>query len=103
VAGSAPETHDNGAMTTIAVRFLVDGLVQGVGFRAATRVQARVLGLRGRAINLADGRVEVLAIGPADAVDALGRWLAHGPPGAQVDEVERHAATDSGSAGFTIG
>ena len=47
--------------------FLVSGKVQGVFFRASTRERALDLGLCGRAINLADGGVEVIAEG-----DALG-------------------------------
>ena len=60
-------------------RFIVSGRVQGVGFRAATRAQALRLTLRGIARNLADGNVEVLAIGEAAALDALEAWLRHGP------------------------
>ena len=79
-----------------AARFLVSGKVQGVFFRASTREQAQRLGLRGHARNLPDGRVEVLAVGDADAIDALARWLQHGPPQARVDVVAREAATDDG-------
>jgi acylphosphatase len=82
----------------VAARFLVRGKVQGVFFRASTREQARELGLRGIARNIADGSVEVLAAGSGEAVDALGRWLAHGPPQARVDDVQREVA-DSGSCG----
>ena len=70
-------------------RFIVTGRVQGVGFRAATRNQAIRLGLTGIARNLADGSVEVLAIGEAAALDALAAWLQRGPPLAQVDHVVR--------------
>lgn len=81
-------------MTTgTAARFLVSGRVQGVAFRAHTRQQALALGLRGHAHNLRDGRVEVLAIGDADAIDRLGEWLTQGPPLARVDEVQRHEAS----------
>jgi acylphosphatase len=72
-----------------AARFLVSGLVQGVFFRASTQARARELGLAGHARNLADGRVEVVAQGDADALDALGRWLLEGPPSARVDAVTR--------------
>ena len=81
-----------------AVRFLVSGHVQGVFFRASTREQAQRLGLRGYARNLPDGRVEVLAVGEADAIDVLERWLHEGPPMARVDTVEREAASDEGVA-----
>lgn len=79
-------------MTEAAARFYVSGRVQGVAFRAHTRQQALALGLRGYARNLADGRVEVLAAGEANAIDALANWLRHGPPLARVDALTREAA-----------
>ena len=78
------------------VRFLVSGKVQGVWFRASTRDEGLRLGLCGHASNLADGRVEVLAVGDADAIEQLANWLQHGPPLARVDAVERLDA-DTGS------
>lgn len=72
-----------------AARFLVSGKVQGVFFRASTREQASALGLRGHAENLPDGRVEVVAIGDAGAIDRLADWLSRGPSQARVDELER--------------
>ncbi|HJR74472.1 MAG TPA: acylphosphatase [Luteimonas sp.] len=85
-----------------AARFFVSGNVQGVFFRASAREQAMHLGLRGYARNLADGRVEVLAIGDVERVDVLARWLERGPPMARVDRVERGEASDEGLAGFEI-
>ena len=91
-------------MHTRAARFLVSGKVQGVWFRASTRDEALRLGLRGHARNLDDGRVEVLAVGDAIAIDALAAWLHHGPPLARVDQLERREA-DGGDAGrgFLVG
>lgn len=87
-----------------AACFLVSGVVQGVFFRASTREQARRLGLRGRAINLPDGRVEVLAAGDAEALEQLALWLQHGPPHATVDAVMREPADPHAiDAGFAIG
>lgn len=43
---------------------VVNGLVQGVGFRYFTVTQARRLGVRGWVRNCRDGSVEQLAIGP---------------------------------------
>ena len=89
-----------------AAQFIVRGKVQGVWFRASTRAQAERLALRGHARNLVDGSVEVLAIGDADAIDALARWLHVGPPLAQVDAVSRSALPADSQAtgsGFTIG
>jgi len=70
-------------------RFLVSGRVQGVFYRASTRERALALGLSGKAENLPDGRVEVIACGQAAAIDALGDWLWRGPPAARVEAVER--------------
>lgn len=85
----------------VGARFFISGRVQGVFFRASTRSEAERLGLAGWARNLADGRVEVLAqAGDDAAIDALARWLEHGPPQARVDRVERQAADDAPVAGF---
>jgi acylphosphatase len=58
-----------------------------VYYRASTAEQAARLGLKGFARNLADGRVEVLACGPEEAVQALIQWLWVGPSAASVLEV----------------
>ncbi len=75
-----------------AMRCFVSGRVQGVFFRASTRHEARRLGLRGRAENLPDGRVEVLACGDPAALAELQAWLRHGPPLAHVDQLVCEAA-----------
>jgi acylphosphatase len=72
----------------IARRCFVSGRVQGVFYRASTRQRAQELGCRGYARNLPDGRVEVLAVGEAAAVDALIEWLREGPPAAHVTDVK---------------
>lgn len=68
-------------------RFQVAGRVQGVYFRASTAQEGRRLGLQGWALNLPDGRVEVLTCGPADRIAAMGKWLQRGPPLAKVTRV----------------
>jgi acylphosphatase len=87
----------------IGFRFIVSGKVQGVFFRASAAREATRLGLRGHAINLADGRVEVLAIGRAGAVDEMRRWLGRGPPAARVDGVHASPAGTAGVTGFRTG
>lgn len=69
-------------------RFIVYGHVQGVGFRKATRVRARTLGLRGWVRNLPDGSVEGVANGEVDALQSLWIWLRRGPALAKVQHVE---------------
>ena len=76
-------------------RFLVAGRVQGVWFRAATRERALALQLQGFARNLADGGVEVVAVGPAAALDELEQWLWQGPPLAKVAAVQREVLETS--------
>jgi acylphosphatase len=87
-----------------AARFLVRGRVQGVFFRASTRERALALGLRGSAVNRADGSVEVRAAGDAQALDALERWLRHGPAQARVEGVQREPLDpDAVGEGFATG
>ena len=74
-------------MSNLARRFYVSGRVQGVYFRASARAKAQELGISGYAQNLPDGRVEVLGIGSAAALDALAAWLWQGPPAAHVKDV----------------
>lgn len=88
-------------------RFLVSGKVQGVWFRASTREEALRLGLCGYASNLADGRVEVVAVGDTDAIARLANWLQGGPPQARVQAVEHHDVdcdvdADHDAIGFQI-
>lgn len=71
-------------------------------FRGSTATEAERLGVRGAAINLDDGRVEVLAIGPADAVDELAAWLERGPQWAKVTGVEAQVE-DLASVGHVSG
>ncbi len=73
-------------------RWLISGRVQGVFFRESTRREAEPRGIAGHAVNLPDGRVEVLARGDAGALDELERWLHDGPPMAKVEHVEPAAA-----------
>lgn len=59
----------------------VSGRVQGVGFRWWTRSRALELGVVGQARNLVDGRVEVVAQGPREAVEQLDDLLREFPSG----------------------
>ena len=74
-----------------AVRAHVSGQVQQVGYRQSCRQMARSMGLVGWVRNVADGRVEVFAQGPADDVDRLVSWLWSGPSMSVVTGVESDA------------
>ena len=86
-----------------AAHFLVSGKVQGVWFRVSTRDVAVRLGLTGQARNLANGDVEVLAMGDAEAIATLADWLQQGPPLARVDAVVRSDAEAVAMHDFEIG
>jgi len=81
----------------------VSGRVQGVWYRASTRQEACALALVGWVRNLRDGRVEVVAEGSRDALDALLRWCHEGPPSAQVMDVDVNWCESSGEfTGFEV-
>jgi acylphosphatase len=75
-------------------RYLVSGVVQGVGFRYFVVRRAEGLGLAGLVRNLHDGRVEVLARGSGEALAALETALEEGPPRARVIGVESAQISD---------
>lgn len=84
-------------------RFVVSGRVQGVWFRASTREQAERLGIRGHALNLPDGGVEVVACGEAAALDELATWLRRGPEKARVDTLTVEILDEQEIQGFRTG
>ena len=75
-----------------ARRFLVSGVVQGVGYRFFAQRTAEQLGLTGYTKNLRDGRVEVYAIGSKKVLADLRRQLERGPAAAEVSEVRESDA-----------
>jgi len=85
------------------MRCFVRGRVQGVFFRANTRQQAEQLNLTGYAHNLLDGRVEVMACGELQALEALKRWLHQGPESAEVFEVVSEMLPAQEFSDFSIG
>ncbi len=92
----------SGADSDAAVRMLLSGRVQGVGFRYFTWRTALELGLVGWVRNLPAGEVEVRAAGTAAALTELGRRLRQGPPGARVDALEESPLAAAEWSGFEI-
>jgi len=66
---------------------IVQGRVQGVGFRFYTRKVARKLGLGGWVINLLDGMVGFEVEGSSEKVEQFLESMRQGPPMADVDRV----------------
>jgi DNA ligase D-like protein (predicted 3'-phosphoesterase) len=91
-----------GSPLTRAVRIVVSGRVQGVGFRYATRSIARELGLCGWVRNADDATVAVHAEGPSAAVEKLVAFLREGPPGAAVADVAVQDVRAEGHEQFAV-
>ena len=71
------------------VGFMVQGKVQGVGFRMWVKRTGLELRLRGSVRNRRDGSVELHVAGASESVASLERRLSQGPPGARVTGVVR--------------
>ena len=91
-------------MTVRTIRIVVEGRVQGVGFRAFVAREAARCDAVGFVRNLSDGRVEAVARGSPDAVAALSEACGRGPIGSRVTRVDIVDHTDKldQSAGFVI-
>jgi acylphosphatase len=83
-------------------RVIVRGLVQGVFFRDSTRRLAQRHGVAGWVANRADGAVEAVFEGDADAVERLVAFSREGPRGAQVESVELAQEDPEGLSGFAV-
>jgi acylphosphatase len=84
------------------VDIIVSGRVQMVGFRAFTRKNAILLGIRGFVENLPDGSVHAVIEGEEHQVDKLIEALRHGPRSAQVRAVRVTPADQGGYGNFDI-
>ncbi len=78
------------------IHILVKGRVQGVSFRAYTRMEAKKLQLSGYAKNLIDGRVEIIAEGEKEILEKLLLWSHKGSPYSKVDEVVEEYSEETG-------
>jgi DNA ligase D-like protein (predicted 3'-phosphoesterase) len=85
-----------------AIRAVVAGTVQGVGFREAAQRRAGELGVMGWVRNADDGTVAVHAEGPPAAIEALIAFLRAGPRGAVVDDVTVDDAKIEGHEQFAV-
>jgi acylphosphatase len=91
------------AKTRTARRWYISGRVQGVGYRYFAQRAAAALGLSGYARNLDDGRVEVYAAGPSEALSEFSARLREGPRWADVRGIEEQEAAVERGSSFEIG
>ncbi len=89
-------------MSERAIRAIVAGAVQGVGFRDAVRRRARQLGVEGWVRNAEDGTVALHAEGDGEAVGELEAFLRAGPRGARVADVAVADVAVEGHEQFAI-
>jgi acylphosphatase len=85
-----------------AVDVIVSGQVQAVGFRAFTRRNAVMLGVRGYVENLEDGRVHAVFEGDEYQVDKLLELVRHGPRASWVRDVRVMPLENTGYGGFDV-
>ena len=83
-------------------RVVVAGRVQGVFFRDTTRRRAESAGVAGWVSNRADGAVEAVFEGDADAVEELVDFCRRGPSRAEVASVEVAEESPEGLRGFQV-
>ncbi len=84
----------------MVLHFLIQGRVQGVGFRWFVHREASELELRGWVRNTEDGDVEVVASGTIEGLSELRASLKRGPRGSRVDRVIEHYLDDSEAKGL---
>ena len=87
---------------TKAMRFLISGRVQGVGYRYFAERYAHQTGVTGWARNLDDGRVEIHANGTVAQLEDFEARLRMGPRFADVRSVESSEAAVLELSGFHI-
>jgi acylphosphatase len=77
-----------------AVRLVVRGRVQGVGFRQFVAEEAEAHGLRGWVRNRRDGAVEALVVGSEDSIAAFSEVVRRGPGSAAVEQLVAEKADE---------
>ncbi|KZW99855.1 hypothetical protein JL49_14580 [Pseudoalteromonas luteoviolacea] len=83
-------------------KFIVTGVVQGVGFRYHTKQMATRLGLFGFVKNLPDRSVAVVLYGEQSQIDKLANWLQQGPALASVESVQEEDIVQEIYSSFEI-
>jgi acylphosphatase len=82
--------------TFFSLRAVIDGHVQGVGFRMFVLEKARSYQLTGWVRNTFSGQVEVLAEGPRSILETFLEDLYRGPHGSWVESVRQEWLPGSG-------
>ena len=81
---------------------VASGRVQGVFFRDSTRRAAASRGVAGWVRNRADGAVEAVFEGDADAVDSMVELCRRGPGRSEVESLDVVEEQPEGLEGFAV-
>ena len=75
---------------------VIEGRVQGVGYRYSAKIKAESLCIKGSVKNMRDGTVFLTAQGEKESMENFLRWCHKGPPGAIVRKIEKvHGKTEN--------
>lgn len=85
-----------------SIRLYVEGVVQGVFFRAFIKENAERYGVKGFTRNLEDGRVEVFLEGNTNEVNKMAEIIKKGPKHSKINKVEMKPERFQGFKSFKI-
>lgn len=89
-------------MELIGKSIVIDGAVQGVGYRYAANKMAKSLGVKGYVKNQFDGTVLIIAEGTQLQINTFIKWCYNGPSSARVNNVSVNQKSIEGFSTFTI-
>lgn len=85
-----------------SIDVVVSGRVQMVGFRAFTRRNAIMLGVKGYVENISDGKVHAVLEGENHQVEKLLEMVRQGPQSSEVRDVKVKDIDGQGYSGFEV-
>lgn len=94
------KAKNKGPEKVIAVRVVIEGRVQGVGFRWWVTEWANARGLEGWVRNRREGTVEALFYGPESVVRHMVEFCSEGPPNARIRSVREYEDESPDDPGF---
>jgi acylphosphatase len=84
------------------VNLIIKGKVQGVYYRKIAQEKARTLNITGWVKYISGGRVEVMATGTDEAIEAFIEWCKKGPDKAVVENVIVTPLSDTQFEDFSV-
>ena len=88
--------------SALRIDLVIEGRVQGVGYRYSAKIKADSLSIGGIVKNMSDGTVFVTAQGKKEAMENFLEWCFKGPSGAIVKNIEKVYGKTEDFSGFRI-